>query len=96
MNSDGYHNVPHHPAHCGSAAATPPLALMPETMPFYARYPQQRHSQSRLIRDEHVRSSFHIPVSHPSPHPGADQIPIARRISVTFAVIVAVSLLALC
>ncbi len=42
MNSDGYHNVPHHPSHCGSATATPSLALMPDTMPFYAHYPEQR------------------------------------------------------
>ena len=96
MNSDGYHNVPHHPSHCGSAAATPSLALMPDSMPFYAHYPEQRQRGSRLIRDKRVRPFLPIPVSRPSPHPGADQIPIARRISVTLMSVVAVSILALC
>jgi hypothetical protein len=96
MNSDGYHNVPHHPSHCGSAAATPSLALMPDTMPFYAPYPEQQHGGSRLIRHQHVRSLLDIPVSRPSPHPGADQIPIAWQISVTLMTVVAVSILALC
>ena len=96
MNSDGYHNVPHHPSHCGSAAATPPLALMPDTMPFYAHYPEQWQGGSRLIRHQHIRSLLDIPVSRPLPHPGADQIPIARRISVTLMTVVAVSFLALC
>ena len=96
MNSDGYHNVPHHPSHCGSAAATPSLALMPQTMPFYAHNPQQRHNRSHLILDERVRPCLPIADSRPSSHPGDDQIPIARQISVTLAVIAAVSFLALC
>jgi hypothetical protein len=96
MNSDGYHNVPYHPSDCGLAAATPSLALMPNTMPFYAHYSEQQHGQSRLFCDEHVRPFAHIPISCPSPHPGTDQIPIARRISVTPMTVVAVSFLALC
>ena len=96
MNNDGHHNVPHHPSHCVSTAATPSLALIPGTMPFYVHYPQQQRGQSHLIRDAHVRPPLHIPDSRPSPHPGADQIPIAWRISVTLVAVVAVSFLALC
>ena len=96
MNSNGHLNVPHHPSYCGSAAATPPLTLMPNTMVLHAHYPQQWHGRSRLIRSEHRRPCRHIPDSRPSPHPGADQIPIAWRISVTLTTVVAVSFLALC
>ena len=96
MNSTSHLNVPHPPSHCGLAAATPSLALMPQSMPFNADYPQQRHGRSRLILDEHVRPCLHIADSRPSSHPGDDQIPIDRQINVTLAVIVAVSFLALC
>ena len=96
MNHNSHHKVLRHPSHCGSPAATPSLAQFPQTLPFYAHDPQQRHGRSHLIRAEHVRPCLPIPVSRPSPNPGANQIPIAQWIGVTLVVLVAVSFLALC